>query len=110
PEVDGGWLCDKGRFAFSHVGAADRIQDPLRKAGPRRFEALSWNDALDEVERVLRDAGPSIVTALSGSETVEQAYALAKLLRQGLGAHAAVLPEPIPDALDAFRAPLSAIR
>src|SRR5436309_2920240 len=110
PEVDEGWLCDKGRFAFSHVSAADRIQDPLRKAGPRRFEALSWNDALDEVERVLRDAGPSIVTALSGSETVEQAYALAKLLRQGLGAHAAVLPESIPDALDAFRAPLSTIR
>jgi NADH dehydrogenase/NADH:ubiquinone oxidoreductase subunit G len=110
PEVDEGWLCDKGRFAFTHLRAADRIQDPLRKAGPRRFEALSWTDALDEVERLLRAAGPSIVTALSGSETVEQAYALAKLLRQGLGAHAAVLPESIPDALDAFRAPLSTIR
>jgi NADH dehydrogenase/NADH:ubiquinone oxidoreductase subunit G len=110
PEVDEGWLCDKGRFAFTHLRAADRIQHPLRKAGPRRFEPLSWTDALDEVERLLRDAGPSIVTALSGSETVEQAYALAKLLRQGLGAHAAVLPETIPDALDAFRAPLSTIR
>ena len=30
-------------------------------------------------------------------------------MRAGLGAHAAVLPETIPDALDAFRAPLSAI-
>jgi predicted molibdopterin-dependent oxidoreductase YjgC len=110
PEVDEGWLCDKGRFAFSHLRAADRIQDPLRKAGPRRFEALSWTDALDDVERVLRDAGASIVTALSGSETVEQAYGLGKLLRQGLGAHTAVLPEPVPDALDSFRAPLSAIR
>jgi NADH dehydrogenase/NADH:ubiquinone oxidoreductase subunit G len=110
PEVDEGWLCDKGRFAFSHLRAADRIEDPLRKAGPRRFEGLSWTDALDQVERVLRDAGPSIVTALSGSETVEQAYGLGKLLRQGLGAHTAVLPEPVPDALDSFRAPLSAIR
>lgn len=110
PEVDEGWLCDKGRFAYPHLRAADRIEDPLRKAGPRRFEALSWSDALDEVERVLRDAGPSIVTALSGSETVEQAYALAKLLRRGLAAHAAVLPEPVPDALDSFRAPLSSIR
>src|SRR5207248_3247078 len=110
PEVDEGWLCDKGRFAFPHLQAPDRIQDPLRKAGPRRFEALSWSDALDEAERLLRDAGPSIVTALSGSETVEQAYGLAKLLRQGLGAHTAVLPESMPDALDSFRAPLSAIR
>ena len=110
PEVDEGWLCDKGRFAFGHLHAPDRIVDPLRKVGPRRFEALSWNDALDEAERLLRAARSSIVTALSGLETVEQAYGLAKLLRRGLGAHAAVLPEPIPDALDSFRAPLSAIR
>jgi NADH dehydrogenase/NADH:ubiquinone oxidoreductase subunit G len=110
PEVDEGWLCDKGRFAFTHLHAPDRIQDPLRKAGPRRLEALAWNDALDEIEAALRAAGSSIVTALSGSETVEQAFALAKLLRGGLGAHAAVLPEPVPDALDSFRAPLSSIR
>jgi NADH dehydrogenase/NADH:ubiquinone oxidoreductase subunit G len=110
PEVDEGWLCDKGRFAFSHLRAADRLVDPVKKAGPRRFEALSWNDALDEAERLLRDAGASIVTALSGSETVEQAYALGRLLRDGLGAHEAVLPESIPDALDAYRAPLSSIR
>ena len=49
------------------------------------------------------------MTALSGSETVEQAYALGKLLRQGLGAHTAVLPEAVSHALDAFRAPLSTI-
>jgi NADH dehydrogenase/NADH:ubiquinone oxidoreductase subunit G len=110
PEIDEGWLCDKGRFTFGHLNAGDRIADPLRKAGPRRYEALSWGDALDEAERLLRDAGSAIVTALSGSETVEQAYALGKLLRRGLGAHAAVLPESIPDALDSFRAPLSSIR
>ena len=110
PEVDEGWLCDKGRFAFGHLHADDRIEDPLRKAGTRRFEPLGWEDALDEAERLLRAAGSSIVTALSGSETVEQAYGLAKLLRVGLGAHAAVLPEEVPDGLDHFRAPLSSIR
>ena len=59
---------------------------------------------------MLRAAGKNIVTALSGSETVEQAYALAKLLRQGLEAHCAVMPEDVSLALDAFRLPLSAIR
>ena len=59
---------------------------------------------------MLRAAGKSIVTALSGSETIEQAYALAKLLRQGLEAHCAVMPEDVSPALDAFRLPLSAIR
>ena len=47
---------------------------------------------------------------LSGSETVEQAYALGKLLRVGLDSHQAMLPEEISGALDAYRLPLSAIR
>ena len=136
PEIDEGWLCDKGRFAFGHLHARgpeppgdrrglalrqgtlrlrppardDRISEPLKKAGPRRFVKLSWDDALDEAERLLRAGGASTVTAFSGGETVEQAYALGKLLRQGLGADTAVLPEDIPDSLDAWRAPLSALR
>jgi len=110
PEVDEGWLCDKGRFAYAHLHARDRIDLPLARSGPRRFERLTWEDALDRFERLLRDGGPATVVALSGGETVEQAYALAKLLRRGLGAHGAVLPEDVPDRLDAWRAPLSAIR
>ena len=110
PEVDEGWLCDKGRFGFTHLRAGDRIVDPGRLAGRRRYEALSWDDALGAAESMLRAAGKSIVTALSGSETIEQAYALAKLLRQGLEAHCAVMPEDVSPALDAFRLPLSAIR
>ena len=39
PEVDEGWLCDKGRFAFGHLRADDRIQDPLRKARHARLRA-----------------------------------------------------------------------
>ena len=110
PEVDDGWLCDKGRFAYGHLHAQDRLRDPLLRVRRRGFEEVSWERALDEAERLLREAAGRIVTALSGSETVEQAYALAKLLRQGLDAHAAVFCEEISDALDAFRVPLSAIR
>jgi anaerobic selenocysteine-containing dehydrogenase len=36
-------------------------------------------------------------------------FALGKVLRAGLGAHSAVLPETISPALDAYRAPLSTI-
>ncbi len=109
PEIDEGWLCDKGRFAFEHLRASDRIEDPLRKTDDG-FEPLAWTEALDEAERMLRAARGAIVTALSGSETVEQAYGLARLLRVGLDAHEAVLTEAVPDGLDPFRAPLSAIR
>ena len=110
PEIDEGWLCDKGRFAFTHLYARDRIADPLLRVRRRGFEELSWDDALDAAEKLLREAEGRIVTALSGSETVEQAYALGRLLREGLGAHSALLPEETSPALDAFRLPLSAIR
>jgi NADH-quinone oxidoreductase subunit G len=110
PQVDEGWLCDKGRFGFSHLRAGDRVVDPGRRVGHRRYETISWDAALDEAEALLRAAGTNIVTALSGSETVEQAYALGKLLREGLGAHCAVMPEDVSSALGAFRLPLSAIR
>ena len=109
PDVDQGWLCDKGRFTYPHLYARDRIREPLERVRLRGLNELSWTDALDRAEDLLRGAGNRIVTALSGSETLEQAYGLGKLLRAGLGAHSAVLPEATSDALDAFRAPLSAI-
>jgi NADH-quinone oxidoreductase subunit G len=109
PEVDGGWLCDKGRFAYPHLYAPDRFTEPLRRRHKVGLEPISWDVALDEVESMLRAAGSRIVTALSGSETIEQAYALGKLLREGLRANSAVLPESTSGTLEAFRLPLSAI-
>ncbi|HJV30296.1 MAG TPA: 2Fe-2S iron-sulfur cluster-binding protein, partial [Gaiellaceae bacterium] len=94
PEVDRGWLCDKGRFAFPALRAKDRIVDPLRRVRRRGFEEVSWDDALDEAERLLRDADGSVHVVLSGSETNELAYALAKLAA-ALGGSVQV---PDPDA------------
>jgi NADH-quinone oxidoreductase subunit G len=110
PEIDEGWLCDKGRFAYPALRADDRVVEPLSRSGRRRFEPLAWDEALDEAERLLREADGRVVLALSGTETVEQAYALARLLRDGLHSDAVVLPEASSAALAAFRLPLSAIR
>jgi NADH-quinone oxidoreductase subunit G len=110
PEVDEGWICDKGRFGFTHLRSADRVVDPIRRVRAHGLEPASWDDALDEAERLLRAAHGRVVVALSGSETVEQAYALAKLVRVGLDSHQAMLPEETSPALDAYRAPLSSIR
>ena len=108
PEVDRGWLCDKGRYSYPHLRAADRITAPLRR-GKKGLEEVSWDEALDSAETMLRESAGSIVTAFSGSETTEIAYALGRLLRSGLAAHSAVLPEATSDALEAFRLPLSGI-
>ena len=108
PEVDRGWLCDKGRYSYPYLRAEDRITTPLRR-GKKGLEEVSWDEALDAAETMLRESAGSIVTAFSGSETTEIAYALGRLLRGGLAAHSAVLPEATSDALEAFRLPLSGI-
>ncbi len=110
PEVDDGWICDKGRFAFDHVNADDRVREPLLRVRRRGFEPVSYAQAVEETARGLGEAGDSIVVAFSGSETVEQASAIARLVRGGLHAHTALIPDDLDPAVDAFRAPLSAIR
>ena len=55
PEIDRGWLCDKGRFSYPHLRAEDRITTPLRR-GRKGLEEISWDDALDEAETMLREA------------------------------------------------------
>ncbi|HEY2321663.1 MAG TPA: 2Fe-2S iron-sulfur cluster-binding protein, partial [Thermoanaerobaculia bacterium] len=92
PEIDEGWICDKGRFAYTHLHAEDRLAEPLFRARRHGLAQVSWDRALDEAERLLGAARGRVVTVLSGSETVEQAYALGKLLRRGLDSHQATLP------------------
>jgi len=110
-EVDDGWLCDKGRFAFGHLRADDRIREPLLRVRRRGFDRVPIEQALDEAERGLRETGGSVVVAFSGGESVEHATALARLVREGLGASGvALIPDDLDPVLDGFRAPLSAIR
>ncbi len=111
PEVDDGWLCDKGRFTFGHLRAGDRIREPLLRVRRRGFDQVTIEQALDEAERGLREAAGSVVVAFSGGESVEHATALARLVREGLGASAVgLIPDDLDPVLDGFRAPLSAIR
>ena len=73
PEIDEGWICDKGRFGFTHLRATDRIVDPIQRVRRRGFEPVSWEAALDEAERLLRAAtAGSVVVALSSSETMSR--------------------------------------
>ena len=111
PEVDEGWLCDKGRFAFTHLlRRATGSPTRCRACGGAGFEAVSWDDALDEAERLL---------ARGGRQHRHRALRL-RDGRAGLRARRSscarasartprVLPEETSDALDAFRLPLSAI-
>ena len=109
PEVDRGWLCDKGRFSSPHLYAEDRILAPRRYLDDGAVEKLGWDEALAELERLIAEADGAVVLALSGTETLEVAYSLATVVRRGAHSDGVVLPEPALDALDPYRVPLSAL-
>jgi NADH-quinone oxidoreductase subunit G len=99
PEVDRGWLCDKGRFSYPHLYAEERVLSP-RRHRDGSVEELGWDEALAELERLIREAHGEIVLALSGTETLEVAYSLAAVVRRGGGSDGVVLPEQAAAALD----------
>jgi NADH-quinone oxidoreductase subunit G len=83
-EVDDGWLCDKGRFAYQHVHVDDRIVQPLVREGGSLMPA-SWEKALGAAASALKRAGGR-APALAGGETSnEEAHLLQALFREGLG-------------------------
>ena len=55
-EVDDGWLCDKGRFAYQSFHVDERITEPLLRDGGE-LRPVSWERALDEASAGLARAG-----------------------------------------------------
>jgi NADH-quinone oxidoreductase subunit G len=86
--VNEAWNCDKGRFGFGHLGAEQRITEPLVRDGGELTTA-SWADALVRVTTALgeaREAGPGRVAVVAGGRLAdEDAYAASKYARTVLG-------------------------
>ncbi|MGH2946439.1 MAG: NADH-quinone oxidoreductase subunit NuoG, partial [Solirubrobacteraceae bacterium] len=91
-EVDDGWLCDKGRFAYQHVHSDERIVQPLVREGTELMPA-SWEKALAAASGALRRAGARAAAVAGGETTNEEAFLLARLFRETLGSgHLAARP------------------
>ena len=82
-EVDDGWLCDSGRFAYRSY-AEGRIVEPLLRDGGE-LRAVSWERALHEAAIRLRRAGAETGALAGDGSTNEEGLLLARLLREGLG-------------------------
>ncbi len=106
-EVDDGWLCDHGRFAYPalaegaavngsngngtngngdgpsvHVGM--RVREPLLRDGGE-LRPVPWERALSEAGVALKRAGANTAALAGGGTTNEEGLLLARLLREGLG-------------------------
>jgi NADH-quinone oxidoreductase subunit G len=83
PEVDDGWLCDRGRFAYPALGGPERVTEPMIRDGGE-LRPVSWERALDEAAAGLSRAGERTGALVGGEASNEEGYLLARLLREGL--------------------------
>jgi NADH-quinone oxidoreductase subunit G len=97
PEVDDGWLCDAGRFAYpalggegstaeaalGSVGSGARVTEPLIRDGGE-LRPVSWERALEEAAGGLRRAGARTGAIVGGQATNEEGFLLGRLMREGL--------------------------
>ena len=74
-EVDDGWLCDKGRFAYQSIHVDERITQPLLRDGGE-LRPVSWERALDEAAAALRRAGTKVGALAGGEATNEEGWLL----------------------------------
>jgi NADH-quinone oxidoreductase subunit G len=83
-EVDDGWLCDKGRFAYQSFHVDERITEPLVRDGGE-LRPVSWERALSEAAAGLKRAGAHAAAIAGAGTTNEEGLLLARTLRDGLG-------------------------
>jgi NADH-quinone oxidoreductase subunit G len=83
-EVDDGWLCDKGRFAYQSFHVDERVIEPLVRDGGS-LRPVSWERALEQAAAGLARAGAQTGAIAAGASTNEEGLLLSRLLREGLG-------------------------
>jgi NADH-quinone oxidoreductase subunit G len=83
-EVDDGWLCDKGRFAYQSFHVDERVTEPLVRDGGF-LRPVSWERALEEAAACLARAGAHTGAIAAGGSTNEEGLLLSRLMREGLG-------------------------
>jgi len=83
-DVDDGWLCDKGRFAYQSVHVDQRVTHPLLRVDGE-LVPVSWERALDAAAEGLDAAGAATGAIAGGETTNEEGFLLAHLMRAALG-------------------------
>ncbi len=81
-DVDDGWLCDKGRFAYQAIHVDERITAPLVRDGGELRE-VSWERALEVAAGLAKHKG-RVGTLVGGQATNEEGLLLGRLSREGL--------------------------
>ncbi len=79
PDVDDGWLCDRGRYGFEMFDAEERVTAPRLRSGE-----ASWEGAVAKAAAALQ-AGGAATAAIVGDASNEEGYLVQRILRDALG-------------------------
>jgi NADH-quinone oxidoreductase subunit G len=83
PEVDDGWLCDRGRFAYQATHVDERIVSPMVRDGGD-LRPVSWERALAEAASGLKRARGHVGAIAGGGTTNEEGFLLQRVVREAL--------------------------
>jgi NADH-quinone oxidoreductase subunit G len=79
PDVDDGWLCDRGRYGFEMFDSEERVGAPRLRGGP-----VEWDEAIAKAATAL-EAGGGATAAIVGDASNEEGYLVQRILREALG-------------------------
>jgi NADH-quinone oxidoreductase subunit G len=93
PDVDDGWLCDRGRYGFEMFSAEERVRAPRLRSGPvewdeaiaKAAEAVAGASDFDHTRGGSKSDAPSGVAAIVGDASNEEGYLVQRILREALG-------------------------
>lgn len=57
-DVNGHWICDRGRYDYKEVQESKRLRDPIYKNN-NEYEITSWDNAIDIFERKIKSVNLS---------------------------------------------------
>ncbi len=80
PDVDDGWLCDRGRYGFEMFGAEQRVTGPRLRGGAE----AGWAEAIEKAAAGL-NAGGAASAAIVGDASNEEGYLVQRIMREALG-------------------------
>ncbi|OGW27844.1 MAG: NADH dehydrogenase (quinone) subunit G [Nitrospirae bacterium GWC2_57_13] len=89
PDVDVGWLCDRGRYGFERINSAERLVVPLlRKKG--QLTEVSWDEAISAAVSGLQQGkkihGQGVIAGLGSAWALnEENTLLNRLISDSLG-------------------------
>jgi NADH-quinone oxidoreductase subunit G len=88
PQVNDGWLCDRGQFGYDYVNSPERLGAPLVRNASGELEETSWDQALAVVAARLREvktSGGAFGAIGSERASNEDNFVLQQFTRQVMG-------------------------